>query len=98
MDDKIKRMLLVLLQEWDFVASWGISQIQIKETSISFNVEGFLYQGKVTILSEDAKYTIEFANGEFCETSLQKLVSDLDRHIEKDPRYQQRLETWFESK
>lgn len=98
MDDKVKRMLLVLLQEKDLVASWGISQIHVKETSISFNVAGFLYQGQVTVSADGANYEIRFASGDFCDTSLENLVSDLDRHIEKDSRYLQRLETWFDSK
>lgn len=97
MSDTIRKAILVLLNEELIVTSWGITQILVRNSSISFNVAGLLYQGKVTISTIESKYSIRFSNGNVMETSLDKLVSDLDRYIEKDPRYEERLKRWLDS-
>lgn len=97
MNDTIRKAILVLLSEELIVASWGITQILVRESSISFNVTGFLYQGKVTISAIESEYSIRFSNGYAMETSLDKLVSELDRYIERDSHYEERLKRWLDS-
>lgn len=50
---KYNRALIQFMQEClrheEIVQTWGVTQIQINENSISFSVSGFNYSGKITI-------------------------------------------------
>ena len=62
--ENVRKLLLSLLKDEVIVASWGISNIIISETQLSFSVSGFKYQGGVTI---------EVKNGINCEVFLDKV-------------------------
>ena len=49
MNEKIKKTLIILLNDELIVASWGISNITINESYFEFIVSGIIYQGKVSI-------------------------------------------------
>ena len=51
--ENVRKLLLYLLKDEVIVASWGISNINISETQLSFSVSGFKYQGYVTITIKD---------------------------------------------
>ena len=81
--ENVRKLLLSLLKDEIIVASWGVSNINIFETKISFSVNGFKYQGRVTIIVKD---------GSDCEVFLakknlgcfpfDKVVSIIDEKVE----------------
>ena len=50
MNKKIKKALVCLLNEEAIVISWGITNLNINDTSFVFEVSGFLFQGKVEVI------------------------------------------------
>ena len=81
--ENVRKLLLSLLKDEVIVASWGISNINISQTQLSFSVSGFKYQGRVTIIVKD---------GSDCEVFLakknlgcfpfDKVVSVIDEKVE----------------
>ena len=64
MNSKIKQALVILLNEEVRIASWGLSNISITETSIMFDVDGFIYSGRIIIKScKKTSYQITFNDG-----------------------------------
>ena len=98
MNEKLKKALICLLQEEEKVSSWGICKINIDESSINFNVDGFLYKGCVSIKCGETCYEIHFEHGkEICCSDAGELTDILDSNIEKTENYQQDLENWLSS-
>lgn len=98
MNEKLKKALICLLQEEDKVSSWGICKINIDESSINFNVDGFLYKGCVSIKCGETCYEIHFENKKIIRCSdAGELTDILDSHIEKTENYQKDLENWLSS-
>ena len=50
MNEKIKKALVCLLNEEVIVTSWGVTNLNINDTSFMFEVSGFLFQGKLLML------------------------------------------------
>lgn len=96
MNGKIKKALITLLNDGLTVASWGISNITIKERSFEFMVSGFIYQGKVSISIQKSNYLITLGNGNSEECSIDNLVHYLDSKIEKIPDYDIAVLKWLE--
>ena len=95
MNENIKRALVCLLNEKVIVTSWGINNISIKETSIEFDVCGFLYQGRVKVIPIKSGYRIIVCNDDFFDCSLDELVRTLDSKIEKSDNYEADLQDWL---
>ena len=98
MDKKLKNGLLCLLSEEEIVSSWGISNITIDENSINFNVDGFLYKGRISIKYVETYFEICFG----CDKKVRcvdatELAEILDSNIEKTDNYQHDLENWLSS-
>lgn len=96
MNGKTKNALITLLNDELTVASWGISNIAIKETSFEFMVSGFIYQGKVSVSIHDSNYLITFDDGYSEECNIGNLVHYLDSKIEKIPDYDDAVLKWLE--
>lgn len=98
MDIMVKKALICLLQEEEKVSSWGICQINIDENTINFNVDGFLYKGRISIKCDETCYEIRFEHGTkiLCANTIE-LADILDSNIEKTENYQQDLENWLSS-
>ena len=96
MNEKIKKALIILLNDELTVASWGISNITINESSFEFMVSGFIYQGKVSISIKNSNYLITFENGYSEECNIDNLVQYLDSKIEKIPDYDNAVLKWLE--
>lgn len=92
MNEKIKKALITLLNEEVIIASWGIANMTINPTSFEFQVEGFIYQGRVKIDILDDGYRVGFETGTSFDCSDEDLVTILDRHIEKTNDYLDKLE------
>lgn len=98
MNINVKKALICLLQEEEKVSSWGIYKINIDESSINFNVDGFLYKGCISIKCDETNYEIHFEHGKIIRCSdAGKLTDILDSNIEKTEDYQQDLENWLSS-
>jgi len=98
MNKMVKKALICLLQEEEKVSSWGICKINIDDSTINFNVDGFLYKGRISIKCDETCYEIYFEHGKkLCCANAIELTDILDSNIEKTENYQQDLENWFSS-
>ena len=89
----------MLLANDEIVGSWGITDIEISFNSISFNVNGFLYVGRVLIFPNDSNlYTIELSTQTFEHIELDRVVQVLDSEIEKSEDYIQELTLWIKNR
>lgn len=95
MNKNIKKALVSLLNKEVKVASWGITNIHIFDTSFDFEVSGFIYNGKVQVKLVDDSYKIYFDTGETINCSLDDLVKTLDSKIEKTDNYESLLQEWL---
>lgn len=98
MNEKIKNALITLLNDELTVASWGISNITINDSSFEFMVSGFIYQGKVSVSTKNSNYLITLDNGYSEECNIDNLVHYLDLIIEKIPAYSDAVLKWIEGK
>jgi hypothetical protein len=96
MDEMIKNALIILLNNELIVASWGISNIAINESSFEFVVSGFIYQGKVSVSIKNSNYLITFENGCSVECNINDLVHCLDSKIEKTSDYEKVVLKWID--
>ena len=96
MNEIIKNALVTLLNDELIVASWGISNITVNESSFDFMVSGFIYQGKVSVSILNSNYLITFDNGYSEECNIDNLVHYLDSKIEKIPDYDDTVLKWLE--
>lgn len=95
MKKEIRQLLIRLVLCENQVGSWGITSISILEDSISFDVTGFLYQGRVTITPTTDLYRIQMGNGgEYC-ANIENVVSTLDSLIEVGDNYYKSLIDWL---
>ena len=68
------------------MTSWGISQIKIVESQVSFHVYGFNYCGLITIGVEKDSLILNSSNGFIGKfTNPIKAISALDKYIELNP-------------
>lgn len=95
--EKIRILLLVLLQHDFVVASWGITDIEITSLKLSFSVYGFKYKGKVKIRAREADdlYDVYLENRFVKSCNIESIVSLLDSLIECDNNYLYALENYF---
>ena len=98
MNEKIKKALVYLLNEDIVVTSWGITNININDTSVRFEVSGFLYKGKVELTPCESGYFIKLDNTENIHCQLEELVRTLDTKIERGESYESQLQEWLSSK
>jgi hypothetical protein len=83
--ENIRNLLLRFLSEDVIVASWGISDINISDSSLSFHVDGFKFQGDVKIEGLDIcdEYKVCFYQEYIGHYKLDDIVSILDERIER---------------
>ena len=98
MNKNLKRAIVALLQEKEIVSSWGISNILIKESAFSFQVDGFIYNGSICIMCNASYCEVEFDNGKTIRCNVHDLLNVLDTIIEKDKNYLLNLEEWLASR
>lgn len=86
--ENVRKLLLSLLKDEVIVASWGISNINISETQLSFTVSGFKYQGCVTIIVKDCSDCEVFlANENLGYFPFDKVVSVIDEKVENSENH-----------
>ena len=81
--ENVRKLLLSLLKDEIIVASWGVSNINIYETKISFSVNGFKYKGRVTIaVKDDLNCEIFLDKTKLGCFTFDKVVSIIDENVE----------------
>lgn len=98
MNEKIKNALVCFLNEEIIVTSWGVTNLNINDTSFMFEVSGFHFQGKVEVIPCESGYSIKLNNAEITKCSLEELVRTLDSQIERVDNYESLLQEWLDSK
>ena len=86
LNKEIKKLLVKLLENEVTVLSWGISNIQISNRILSFEVSGFKYNGAVQITIDNKRYRI-ILNDKNIICSLDDLVPIMDNEIESSENY-----------
>lgn len=96
MNTNIKTILLDFISNPIIIMSWGVTNIQVSDFQISFEVSAFKYTGMVIItdIGELIKIQLQESSTEF--TAKPHLVlSALDDMIECGRDYQINLEKWI---
>lgn len=82
----IKFMHMCLLYE-DIVQTWGITQIQVSDNKVIFEVSGFNYSGEIIIpLSNDDKTLVVNSASEYIGSAknAMEIIKLLDLYIESN--------------
>lgn len=95
-----RQTLDLLMEDFQIPASWGIHGLQQEGNALCFEVNGFLFKGKVTVTHNgegvDATYDIALTGEDgtrrnFAWIGPQELVDTIDSLVEKDALYEQRV-------
>lgn len=96
LSSEIRILLLALLANDEIASSWGITDIDISFSSVSFNANGFLYTGRVVISPDSLdSYSIQLATKTLSNIDINKIVQVLDSEIEKSEDYIDKLTLWI---
>lgn len=95
MNINIRTLLLELLKHQFVVSSWGLTNIKIGASKLSFDVDGLLYKGKVLITVNGCLYTIHLDSRTLSDVALCQVVAVLDGLIEVDEDYKEQLAQWL---
>lgn len=96
LSSEIRILLLTLLANDEIVSSWGVTDIDISFSSLSFNVNGFLYTGRVVITPDSlGSYSVKLATKTLGNIDLNRIVQMLDLEIEKSEDYIDNLTLWI---
>ena len=94
MKQAIRLLIIEFLKCQNIVECWGISSIVLLEDSVSFDVCGFQFQGRVIIEIAAEGYFIKLSNKAICNIVLEEVVSTLDFLIEVGDTYDDDIENW----
>ena len=94
---KIERIIEEINNQKAITCSWGVKEIEQSVDSLCFIVEGFKYQGKITITIIDDRCVIHFDHTDenFELDNIANLVEYLDRKIELTNDYVQDVTSWL---
>lgn len=101
LSSNIRMALSLLLNQRNVTLSWGLSNIEIRNNSVSFHVDGFTFSGNVKIEENSSQkflYNIYF--DDVLKTTLNQstLIKYLDEHIEYNEDYSKNLLNEIENK
>lgn len=99
MNANIKIVLLDFVSNPAITSSWGISNIQVTDEQILFEVSAFKYIGKVIItdVGEFVRITLVQNHTEF-STKPNLVLSAIDDMVESDGNYRENLKNWIVNK
>lgn len=96
LDKAIQLALITLLENKVIVASWGITNIIIKPSTLIFDVYGIKYKGTVSVdASETSGYIIQIGEETYSNCCIDTLVKILDIRIERTVNYLEDLREWL---
>lgn len=99
LSSEIRILLLTLLANDEIASSWGITDIDISFSSVSFNANGFLYTGRVVISPDSLdSYSITLGTKTLENIDLDRVVPILDSEIEKSEDYTDALTLWIKKR
>ena len=97
MDSEMKSFIELLLSNKEIVCSWGVSGIVVEASSIRFVVNGFKYQGEVTICNcGKALYKVCIGNRILRVYGARPALELLDSEIECTDSYRHDLKMWLD--
>lgn len=96
----MRKILIELLNEETIVGSWGITNIDIADMSLSFDVSAMRYKGRISIEPKeniDTEVNVTFLDGSIdnIATNLSSIVEDVDKQIEYSDDYNSKLADWI---
>lgn len=92
----LKSVLITLVNNDAITASWGISNIDIKANTLSFDVSGLMYKGSIKIETfNEYEFFIHIGGQVFTLYNVNDLSVFLDKKIERTPDYISDLEQWL---
>ena len=92
----LRQLLLAFLDDQAKVASWGISNIQIEEDRLCFDVNGFIFHGPVEIkIQNDHFYHVKIGDNDLGQLLIEDLINTMDASIEHTQNYLIDLEKWL---
>lgn len=95
----IRNLLINFLSNQNVVASWGISNIQIEENSISFTVCGMKYQGGVSVNRFGKNvYDVKMREKVYKSLKMHDVINKIDDYIEHTDNYQEDVKKWLSQK
>ena len=94
----LRLVLITLLKDQVTVASWGISNIVIKPSVLTFNVDGMKFKGIVSVKVTGTTYTLHIGKDSYSNLDLNTLVGFMDERIECTTDYLSDLRKWLVQK
>lgn len=96
MNHSLRLLLSEFISHPAIVASWGMTQPTITDHDVSFNVNGFKYEGRVSIIPiKDGLYEVRLGNTPYSDISLQCIIKFLDCLIERTDSYLNDISNWL---
>ena len=92
-----RELLIELLTNKIVVTSWGITNLNVSDADISFEVDGFKYKGTVSIVAS-AKllhYVVRIGERQFKDCHLKDVVEMIDKEVEYGSNYQDELKKYM---
>ena len=86
MKKELRTLLVRLLKDEVTMQSWGITNIQIDDSSLRFDVSGMKYVGTVSISIDNCGYKIHIGTKSVL-ASIDDVISILDNEIERTENY-----------
>lgn len=101
MDNKVRTLLVEFLTNSTIITSWGITDIKVAETNISFFVNAFKYNGRIVIniCNEEHEFTYEIEYTSLYNfkerADISNIISIIDRTIEASDSYYEDIVKWI---
>lgn len=98
MDERLRKILILLLKGCEKTASWGIYNMQVHADSITFCVSAMKYAGRITIEPiSDNCCMVTFEDGRCVKCDFGIVVTQIDLKIERTNSYAEDLSKWLQS-
>lgn len=95
MNQKLRNLLLELLDNSCIVESWGVYNLHIGVKSVCFCVNGFKYSGKVAIRNCKNGYCIQVGDMTISGVKLKDVIRIIDGIVEISDEYMSDIATWI---
>ena len=92
---EMRNLLIAFISNKAIVASWGIRNITIEETKLSFEVSGFNYHGNVEVNVHGNNYNVIIGDEDLGVLHIDEVLTVLDDKIEHTQDYYNDLEQWI---
>lgn len=96
MNNFVKLLLSEFISQPEIVASWGMTLPIVTDKAVSFNVCGFKYEGRITLVSvNDSSWSVRLGNSTYSCIPTKDIVKFLDSMIERTDDYLSDLRDWL---